>query len=432
MSALKQYLDTNVLDAAKSRISQTFDDFEKIYVSFSGGKDSTVMLHLVMDEAIRRNRKVGLLIIDLEAQYTNTINHMQLCVDKYRDYIDLHWVCLPMALRNAVSNFEPRWICWEPGKEKDWVRTPPECATTDASRYPFFFPGMEFEEFMVLFGLWYSGEEQANTAAFVGIRADESLNRFRTIASKKKQTWKGFQWTTKVKPEEGLYNVYPLYDWAVSDLWHYHYLNPTMPYNVVYDYMYKAGLTPSQMRLCQPYGDDQRRGLWLYHILEPQTWFKVVNRVNGVNSGALYIQETGNINGYNKITKPAQHTWESYCTLLLNTLPTTTAEHYKKRFRVFLKWWKARGYEHGIPDEAPVQLENKKLAPSWRRMCKVLLRNDYWCKGLAFSQPKSDAYAKYREMKGKKVYDKPFRKPKDEIPTDVETAQPNDDYEIYK
>ena len=53
----------------RTRISKTFDDFERLYISFSGGKDSTVMVHLVMDEAIKRGVKVGLLIIDLEAQY---------------------------------------------------------------------------------------------------------------------------------------------------------------------------------------------------------------------------------------------------------------------------------------------------------------------------------------------------------------------------
>lgn len=47
----KRYLDKNVLDAARERIEFTFDNFNKVYVSFSGGKDSTVMLHLIMDEA---------------------------------------------------------------------------------------------------------------------------------------------------------------------------------------------------------------------------------------------------------------------------------------------------------------------------------------------------------------------------------------------
>lgn len=151
--------------------------------------------------------------------------------------------------------------------------------------------------------------------------------------------------------------------------------------------------------LGQAYGDDQRRGLWLYHILEPATWYKVVARVNGVNSGALYIQETGNITGYAKITKPDNHTWKSFCNLLLSSLPKATQDHYIIKFKVFLKWWKLRGYPEGIPDEAPLSLEAKRIAPSYRRLCKVLLRNDYWCKGLAFTQPKSAAYGKYLELK---------------------------------
>lgn len=396
-SELKRELAYDVHEGARRRISTAFDLLQRLYVSFSGGKDSTVMLHLVMDEARRRGRKVGVLIIDLEAQYAATIAHMRLCVDKYRDLIsDLHWVCLPMALRNAVSNYEPRWICWEPGTR--WVReAPPADATTDPAVFPFFREGMEFEEFMVEYGLWYS--QGRPTGAFVGIRADESLNRFRTIASRSKQTLGGHRWTTRVRPNAALYNVYPLYDWRVSDLWHYHYLRPTEPYNPIYDLMHRAGLTPAQMRLCQPYGDDQRRGLWLFHILEPQTWSKVVDRVSGANAGALYVQETGNVSGYRNISKPAGHTWKSYAELLLGSLPAATQEHYLKRFRVFIRWWKRRGYADGIPDESPAVLENKGLAPSYRRICKALLRNDYWCKGLKFSQPKSDVYKAFVKQK---------------------------------
>lgn len=173
--------------------------------------------------------------------------------------------------------------------------------------------------------------------------------------------------------------------------------------NPIYEQMHKAGLSPAQMRICQPYGDDQRRGLWLYHILEPKTWYKVVSRVNGVNSGALYIQETGNVTGYSKITKPDNHTWKSFCNLLLSSLPKTTQTHYITKFKTFIKWWKARGYSEGIPDEAPASLEAKRIAPSYRRLCKVLLRNDYWCKGLAFTQPKSAAYGRYLELRNNKT-----------------------------
>jgi len=394
---LKRFIGIDVLEAARRRISKTFDDFERIQISFSGGKDSSVMFHLVMEEAQRRNRKVGVLLIDFEAQYTLTMQHAEEMFDMYAEYIDLHWICLPMALRNAVSNFEPSWVCWEPGKEQDWVRPLPkhEGVISKAEELPFFEDGMEFEEFIILFADWYSQGEPL--AVFVGIRADESLNRFRAVALLDKKTWKGRQWTTHVVGEA--YNVYPIYDWKTSDIWAFHATYPDKPYNKTYSLMNKAGVPLSQQRLCQPYGYDQRRGLWLYHLLEPETWYKVVSRVNGVNSGALYVQETGNITGYNKITKPANHTWKSYCNLLLSTMPEATRDHYIEKFRGFIRGWKARGYTESIPDEAPKVLENKHWAPSWRRMCKVLLRNDWWCKGLGLTQPKSEAYAKYLTIK---------------------------------
>lgn len=398
MSSLKQYQDASVLDAARSRIAYAFDHLERVYVSFSGGKDSTVLLHLVMDEAVKRGRTVGVLVIDLEAQYSATIEHVRAMANLYAGHVELHWVCLPMLLRNAVSNYEPRWCCWDPDKRDMWVREAPECAVTDPAAYPFFESRMEFEEFMVLWGAWYS--QGRPTGGFVGIRADESLNRFRTIASRSKEMLNARRFTTRVDGE--LYNVYPLYDWRTEDIWRYHARHPDRPHNPIYDRMHQAGVPLSHQRLCQPYGDDQRRGLWLYHLLEPQTWFRVVARVNGANGGAIYVEETGNITGYNKITKPAGHTWESFARLLLGSLPKQTREHYATRFRVFIAGWKKRGYADGIPDEAPKVLEDKQWAPSWRRMCKVLLRNDWWCKGLGLVQPKSAAYDRYMTLRKEK------------------------------
>jgi predicted phosphoadenosine phosphosulfate sulfurtransferase len=138
--------------------------------------------------------------------------------------------------------------------------------------------------------------------------------------------------------------------------------------------------------------------LWLYHILEPETWATLVARVDGANSGALYMSESGNISGYNRISKPPGYTWESFCNLLLRTMPPPTRDHYVERFRKFIAGWKSRGYTM-IPDEAPPELEAKCWAPSWRRMCKVLLRNDYWCKGLGQTQPKSAAWQEYKALK---------------------------------
>lgn len=395
MPKIKQSLPVDVLTAARERVRYAFDHFEAVYVSFSGGKDSSVLLHLTMAEAMRRGRRVGVLVIDLEAQYALTIAHVEDMCARYADHIDLFWVCLPIKLRNAVSNYEPVWCAWDPGRKADWVRQPPKAAITDPAYFDFFENRMEFEEFIQLFAVWYSKGRE--TAALIGIRADESLNRFRTIAIWDKGMHAGKRYTTQVV--EGVYNVYPIYDWHARDIWKYHAVFPEHAHNAIYDRMHLAGVPLSQMRLCQPYGDDQRRGLWLYQILEPETWGKIVARVNGANSGALYIEESGNMTGYKKITLPAGHTWRSFCNLLLSTMPPVTRAHYVERFQKWLYGWHERGYRAGIPDAAPRELERKYWAPSWRRLCKVLLRNDWWCKGLGLIQPKSAAYERYMTIK---------------------------------
>jgi len=393
----KIYLSNSVLEASKLRIKKTFDDFDRIYISYSGGKDSTVMTHLVMAEAIKRNRKVGLLIIDLEPQYSETIKHINGTYEKYKNNIDLHWFCGELLLRNGVSDFEPKWVCWDETKKNIWVRQKPKLAS-DLSQYDFYVPKMEFEEFMVLFGKWYSQGEMC--AGFIGIRSDESLHRYRAITSDKKGlTHNGYKWTTLVS--KNLYNIYPIYDWRTEDIWIFHLKNQDLEYNKIYDMMTRAGVKFSNQRLCQPYGDDQKKGLWLYHILEPNTWYKLLQRVSGVNSGALYVQEKGNMTGSGDVTKPENHTWESYTNFLLKSLPVNMQNHYRERFVKFIAGWKQRGYDK-IPDEAPHDLEIKCWAPSWKRMARCILRNDYYCKGLGQTQPKSEAYEKYKSIKEKR------------------------------
>lgn len=395
----KRKLGINVYEAAKQRIAWTFDNYERISLAFSAGKDSTVMLHMVMDEAVSRNRKVAVAFIDLEGQYKVTIDHALKCYEMYQEHVEPFWIALPIRLRNAVSVYETQWICWDPESEEAWIRRPPDIAITDPKRFPFFRHGMEFEEFVPEFGDWYAGEKTG--ACFVGIRTDESLNRFRTIASLKKGRIGERQWTTVCSDHS--VNIYPLYDWRTEDLWTYHARLPDKPHNGLYDLMYKAGLTIHQMRICQPYGDDQRRGLWLFHLIEPETWARVVARVNGANGGALYVQETGNVTGYRRVSKPDGHTWKSFAALLVSSMPPATKEHYTAKISVFCRWWELRGYPEGIPDEGPYDLEAARKIPSWRRVVKALLRNDYWCKGLSFTQHKSDAYQKYLDLAKRRI-----------------------------
>lgn len=388
----KRFLGTSVLDAARSRIEFIFDEFPKIYVSFSGGKDSTAMLHLIMEEAIKRKRKVAILFIDWECQFQLTIDHIKEMFELYREHIDLYWIQLPMTTWNGCSMYEPEWTAWDEKKKDLWIREKDKDAIRNSKDLPFYYEGMTFEEFTPLFAEWYgNGELCAN---FVGLRAQESLNRFRTIA-REKEKFKGMPWTTNVTSK--VWSAYPLYDWRTEDDWTY-FSKFQKSYNKLYDRMHQGGMSINKMRIDEPFGDTQRQSLWLYSVVEPQTWAKMVSRVAGANTGALYCGDGGNILGNRKLSLPDGHTWKSFAELILYTMPPTTAEHYKNKIAVYLKWFQTRGYPKGIPDFADRNLETYGKVPSWRRICKTLLRNDYWCRNIGFSPTKSTAYQKYMSL----------------------------------
>ena len=306
-------------------------------------------------------------------------------------------MALPLLTDNACSMYEPEWISWDKAKENLWTRKPPKIAITDENYFPFYYYKITFEEFVPLFGEWYG--EGKSTACFVGIRTRESLNRYRALTNKKKNKYQDKMFTTCVT--DNVYNVYPIYDWSAEDDWKY-FGKTKKPYNKLYDRFFQAGLTLHQMRVDEPFGDTTRRSLWLYQIIEPETWGKMVLRVNGANSGSLYSRDNGNILGNRSITLPKGHTWQSFSNFLLDTMPKKTVEHYKTKIAVYIKWYMNRGYVDGIPDEVDKQIEKQNDVPSWRRICQTLLRNDYWCKGLGFSPTKQSAYNQYLERMKKK------------------------------
>ncbi len=437
---IKKYIGDNVYNASLKRFEYIFSNFNNIYISFSGGKDSGVMLNMAIDY-MRSNgikRKIGVLFIDLEAFYKGTIDYVEEMILPNLDIIEPYWVCLPMLTTNAVSMYEPYWVFWEESKRDKWVRDMPNhpfIINSNNNPFDFYKQDMTFEDFIAQFGDWYSGTRGGDTTAcLVGIRTDESLNRFRAIAREDKDRYDNKPYSTVISKKT--VNFYPIYDWHVEDIWVYNG-KFHKPYNRIYDMFYKAGVPLHKMRICEPYGDEQKAGLNLFKVIEPDTWVRVVDRVSGANFGNIYAGTKAT--GAKRINLPLGHTWKSYCKFLLNTLPIETRNIYVTKFIRFITYWKnygsplspdhiesletlapsqfvntkeysnrGKGDNHvvkalSIPDELP-GLDTKSDFLSWKRMCMAIIKNDITCQSLSFSITKkqvlkqNEIINKYRNM----------------------------------
>ncbi|WP_435947289.1 phosphoadenosine phosphosulfate reductase [Dryocola sp. BD586] len=386
-------LGMTVFDATTERITWTLDTFSRVCLSLSGGKDSTVMLHRTADIARLMGRKFCVLFIDWEVQFQMTIDHVRALKAEYADVIEQFiWVALPLTTVNGVSQFQPEWVCWEKGRS--WVRESPADAITDPDYFSFYASAMTFEDFTLGFSDWFAGKSPA--AMMIGIRTDESLNRYRAITNRQKICYADDKPWTTASASGNTWNIYPIYDWKVSDIWTYFARNPNKRCNPLYNLMYQAGVPMRFMRVCEPFGPEQRQGLWLYHILEPERWALLCQRVSGANTGGTYARNNSAFYARRHLTKPGHLSWKAYAFALLDSMPEPTAEHYKNKIAVYLRWYQQRQYPVDIPDEQEKDTGAKDI-PSWRRICKVLLGNDYWCRGLSFSPTKPRHYARYLE-----------------------------------
>lgn len=408
----------NVYEAALKRLDVIYSEFENIYISFSGGKDSGVMLNMCIDYMRRNNitKKIGVFHIDYEAQYTATTDYVNQTLSENSDLIDVYRCCVPFKVTTCTSMTQSYWRPWDEEKKDIWISPLPDICHTKED-FDFFKPDMWDYEFQEKFSNWMherSGAE--NTVCLVGIRTQESLNRWRAIHSERNyKKYKSHNWTKEIYPN--VYNAYPIYDFTTEDIWIANYRNE-WTYNALYDLFYQAGVTIDQMRVASPFISAAAESLSLYRVIEPGTWGKLVGRVNGVNFTSIYGGTTAM--GWRSIKLPKGHTWKSYMEFLLNTLPSETAENYKKKLAKSIEFWRTRGgvldaavidklrdLEISITvgestnyktDKLPVTMEYQddiditefQSIPTYKRMCICIIKNDHLCKYMGFSLTKEE------------------------------------------
>ncbi len=375
---VRQYINKNVYEAFLDRMQFIFQEFENIFVSFSGGKDSGLLLNMVLDfrNTYAPNRRIGIFHQDFEAQYTVTSEYVERTFERMEreKNVDLYWVCLPMATRTCFSSYQMYWYPWDDKQQEIWVRPMPKkkyvinMRNNPITTYRY---RMHQEDLARQFGRWYRlSHGNRKSVSLLGVRANESLQRYSGIINKK-YGYKDQCWITR---------------------------------------QFKDTYAAS------PFNDYAKDSLNLYRVIDPAIWARLVGRVQGANFGAIYGKTKAM--AYHSLSLPKGHTWESYTKFLLDTLPSRLRKNYIKKFQTSIEFWHKTGggleeetikelIEHGyhirrngvsnytvmrnsriifldsIPDDTD-DIKSTKDIPSWKRMCYCILKNDHTCRFMGF------------------------------------------------
>lgn len=319
-----------VLDAARRRIAFIFDHFEDIKVSVSGGKDSTVLAHLMLEEAKRRERKIGVFFLDEEVVYQSTVDQVSYLMEEMApEYTIPLWLQVEFNLTNATSLEERHLVAWEAGKHEIWMRP----KKSYAIKYPPWNPDTQKIENREIglgfYAVLENFEACYEDAAFVvGLRGTEAPNRWRAV-SKNPVEIGGNRvfWGTK-KGEN--YSLYPLYDWNYHDVWRYIY-DEGLRYSRVYDYMFRKGMGVNEMRISSLIHERSFKSIVELPEFEPKTYEKLVERIKGIE----FAQETGKrAKSFRARKLPKNYdSWIVYRDFLLETHPDPEETAvFRKRF----------------------------------------------------------------------------------------------------
>lgn len=320
----------NVLEAARQRVAFLFDHFEDIKVSISGGKDSTVLAHLMLVEAQRRGRRIGLFFLDEEIMYQSTVDQVEHMMEQMApDHVIPLWLQVEFNLTSAISYEESHLRAWEAGKHKIWMRP--------KKSYAIKFPpwdrkgeiilnrqaGLDFYAVIANFEACYSG------AAFVvGLRGVEHPNRWRTMLKNPVDVaGTPVYWATQ-KGQNAAF--YPLYDWNFHDIWKYIWEN-NLRYSRVYDWQFRKGVSINEMRVSSLIHERSFKSLVELPEYEPDTYNRLLKRVKGVG----FAQETGKSAKMFRARKLPQnyHSWREYRDFLLATYPDAERQQaFAQRF----------------------------------------------------------------------------------------------------
>lgn len=361
----------DVLTLARRRVAEVFDRFDLPVVSFSGGKDSTVVLNLALEEMRARKAdgrlpadwRLRVIFWDEECIHPPTIEYVERA--RALPDVDFRWLCLPIRHRNACSKAHPYWHCWAPEDEAKWVRPLPDGAITSL-------PGFKRKLHAECLGYVFPRAEGITVGLMLGLRADESLRRYRSVTSRVKDNW-----LSSVTYAPHISQCKVIYDWRTLDVW-------TAPHvfgwdwNRAYDQMAKVGLTPYLQRVAQPFGQQPLGTLWMWRVCWPDLWEKVCTRVPGAATAARYSLSPLYASS-GAIQKHDDETWEQGIARELMKWAPKIRKQVAERIRNEIRRHNKIHPNSEIPDETPIMDLERGVTSgiTYKFLFKIATKGDF-------------------------------------------------------
>ena len=262
-----------VLVAAKQRIINAFSNGKKVYVSFSGGKDSLCLLDITLKLAAEGKidpSRMAVEFIDEEAIF----DCIERTVNTWRKKVLLaggqfNWFCLEVKHFSCFNQLEQdeTFICWDSTRKDVWIRNPPSFAVLEHPRLKN--RVNTYQDFLT--------KHNADGICITGVRMAESVQRSKYMAS---------SFSSKSGLARGNM-VWPIYDWKDADVWRYLF-EQKIEIPDIYLYLYQTGSHLNELRVSQFFSIDTAKSLVKMNEYYPALMDRIIRREPNAYLAALY------------------------------------------------------------------------------------------------------------------------------------------------
>lgn len=220
----QEYLVHAELQSFRQKVQRTIEDiqaslapYERVGVSFSTGKDSLVMLDLLMT-SIDRN-KLTVCFYDSGAEYPDSLTMLDEIESLYNCEIQIIEPILSIWEFHQMNGaFGYRGELWK-GKS-------------------YFTAEGDLKKMLIQDPARFAKDEFDLQVQAIGLRAEESKSRTQLLKNGKMQYW----------TYTGMYQYFPVAHWSGADIWAY-ITSKKLPYNKIYDKLFYSDKNPETQRV---------------------------------------------------------------------------------------------------------------------------------------------------------------------------------------